>query len=493
MSGTHHRLTAVLLVAAVALAAVPAFAQPAAPPAPPAAPAAPPAAPPGAPAYPPLPALPSVPPVPTLGPGQSLTLADAVARGLQQSFQTRLAAIQVALSRAQLAQAQAQILPTVGLTAGYTAASTAGGTTPLSGTITIPGAGISNQPFVASVPVAGPPPPWAFTLKLQYPLYTGNALQDQIAIAQANLRNAEAAFAAAANQVVLGARQAYYALEQVEGQVDAAARAVAASRENVRVAEDRVRVGTSPRFDLLQAQVQLAQSQLSLTQARANAVQAQRNLDAILGLPLTTVVAPVTPLGLPPAPPNEEALVAQALAQRPELVQARASIEAAQAAIDLAASGLRPNIAISGGPGITTSNPATNTPVVWSGTIELTLAIFDGGVTRAKIQQARQQLAQAQTNEAQLRQQIEQQVRAAYLGLESSGEQLRAQEAALASAREALRIASVRFEAGVGTQLDVVTALQNLASADFGVVQAEYNYNVALAQLDQAVGVRVTF
>lgn len=51
----------------------------------------------------------------------------------------------------------------------------------------------------------------------------------------------------------------------------------------------------------------------------------------------------------------------------------------------------------------------------------------------------------------------------------------------------------MRFEAGVGTQLDVVTALQNLTSADFGVVQAEHNYNVALVQLDQAVGVQVRF
>lgn len=207
--------------------------------------------------------------------------------------------------------------------------------------------------------------------------------------------------------MVLGTRQAYYALEQVQGQVDAATRAVAAVQENVRVAEARVLVGTSPRFDLLQAQVQLTQSQLSLTQARAGLVQAQRNLDAILGLPLVTVVAPATPLGLPPAPPSEEALVARALEQRPELVQARASIQAAQAAIDLAASGLPPNIAVSGGPGITTSNPATSTPVVWSGAIELTLAIFDGGLTRAKIEQARQQLAQAETNEAQLRQQTE--------------------------------------------------------------------------------------
>jgi len=65
-------------------------------------------------------------------------------------------------------------------------------------------------------------------------------------------------------------------------------------------------------------------------------------------------------------------------------------------------------------------------------------------------------------------------------------------EAGQVSAREALRIANVRFQAGVGTQLDVVTAIQNLAAADAALVQAVYQYNLALAQIDQAVGNQVT-
>ena len=76
----------------------------------------------------------------------------------------------------------------------------------------------------------------------------------------------------------------------------------------------------------------------------------------------------------------------------------------------------------------------------------MTLTIFDGGLTRA------------------------------------ASEQPTSAGAGLVSSREPLRIANVRFQAGVGTQLDVVNAIQALASADSSVITAEYNYNLALAK-----------
>src|SRR5579883_484249 len=410
-----------------------------------------PGGPPSAPAPPPIP---PVPPVPEAAPGQSLTLAAAVSTALQQNLQVRTAAVQVALARAQLRQAEAGFQPTLGLQGSYTTQSSSGGSI-LSGTLTVPGAGIVGQPFVAQVPSLGAAPSWLVRLNVAYPLYTGHAL--------------------------------------AQGTVGAAQRAVDAAQENVRVTAARVRVGTSPRFDLLQAQVQLAQSQQNLTRAKTGLVQAQQTLALVLNQPLTTRYQPVTPLGLPAPPPNVDALVRMALQQRPELIQARANVEAAEAAIDLAAAGRRPNITLTGGPTVATSDPTERLPVSWTGAIQVTLAILDGGLTDAKVEAARQQLAQAQLAEQQLRQTIEQQVRTAYLGLQDAAEELRSARAALESAREALRIANVRFQAGVGTQLEVVTAEQNLASADVGTVQALYAYNLALAQLDQAVGVRVKF
>lgn len=475
--------------------APPAQQQPPAPPAPavpstPAAPGQPPAAPGApAPAAPTTQPIPPVPPVPFVGTGSPLTLLDAVRRALTQNLSVRMAAVQVAVARAQVAQAEAGPLPTVTFV-GSNTQQTASQTSGIAGTINIPSAGIVGAPYTATV-LGSVPPQWAFHLNFAYPLYTGNALQDQIVISQANLHVQESAFAATAAQVVLAVRQAYYNYEQTQGQVAAAQRAVAASQENVRVTQAQVRVGTAPEFSLLQAEVQLASAQVSLTQAKATAVLALQSLAAVIDVPISSQIAATTPMGLPTPPPDVEALVRQGLTNRPEIAQARAAIQVGQASIDLAKAGLRPNIEITGGPS-TTTNDFSNTPVAWLGMVTLTQAIFDGGLTKAKVEQAQQQLSLAQIQLEQTQQTVEQQVRAAYLSLQQAAEALASARAGLVAAQEALRIANVRFAAGVGTQLDVVTAIQNLAAADAAVVVAVYQYNLALAQIDQAVGSQIT-
>lgn len=472
----RSRFMSVVLLAALAVPAIPAGAQ--TPPPPAQTPV-----PPGGSGLPPIPA---VPPVPLVGGGPPLTLADAVSAALGQNFTIRLQALQVAIAHAQVAQAEAGIQPKVGFSGTYLQTwppAGAGGQT-VSGTA-------GGTPFTIQLP-ASPNPQYTFNLPLTYPLYSGNALQDQITIAQDTLRGTEATLAATIAQVILQVRQAYYQVQLTQGQVAAAQRAVDATQENVRVTGARVRVGTSPQFDLLQAQAQLAQFQQTLTQAKANAVLAQQNLDVVLDRPQTTVVSTAA-LGLPEPPQDPDALVQMALRLRPELAASQATIEAQHAAIDLAEAGLRPNITISAGPQVQTGDPTVKDPVSWSGQIQLILAILDGGLTKAKVDQARQQLAVAQTQDALLRQSIEQQVRTAYLNLQNAAETLRSAESQLVAAREQLRIANVRFQAGVGTQLEVVTAEQSRATADQAVVQAEYNYNLAIAQIEQAVGIQVKF
>jgi outer membrane protein TolC len=455
-----------------------------------------PAAPPGqAPAAPPPAPPPTIPPVPAVPqtPARPLSLADAIAIALQNNYSIRQAALQVAVLRSQLQQAEAQLAVTLGGNAGFTYNTLSTSGAPLIGTISIPGAGIVNQQFVTGPGITGtgtPATSWTFGLTFKYPLYTGNALEDQIAIAQANLAAQQASFATTVEQTAFTVSQAFYQVQAAQANVDAAQRAVDAAQENVRVTAAQVRVGTSPQFNLLQAQVQLATSQQMLTSARTTLSQAYQTLAQNLVLPLSTTFGRVATPPLPQVPQDVAALVAQAMQNRPEIAQAVAAERAATAAIDLAAAGLRPNVTVSAGPQIQTADIG-KFPVNVFAAIAFTIAILDGGLTKAKIEQARTQLQAAQVTEQQVRQQVELDVRNAYLALGNAAESLRSALAGQAAAREALRIANVRFQAGVGTQLDVVTAIQNLATADTNVVQATLNYFVGVAQLDRAVGIQV--
>ena len=435
-------------------------------------------------------AIPPVPPVPGVGGGGPLTLLDAVRRALEQNLSIRQAALQVAIARAQVGQAEAGLYPTVSVGASNTQATTPGNAT-LGGTINITGITPAGGSSFSAVVPGTSTPQWKVNGIINYAIYTGNAVQDQIAIAQANLRGQQSAFAATAGQTVLAVRQAYFNYVQSIEQAAAAQRAVDASKENVRVTQAQVTVGTSPQFNLLQAQVQLAQAQRTLTQTKAAAVLAEQQLAAVVNLPISSAIDATTPMGLPTPPPDVEALVKQGLSSRPEIAQAQAAIQAAQAAVDLAAAGLRPVLSLTGGPTMQSNNLSTNTPVTWSATLGVTLAIFDGGLTHAKVEQARQNLALSRVQLEQTQQTVEEQVRAAYLNLQQAAESLTSAQAGLTAAQEALRIANVRFQAGVGTQLEVVTAIQNFAAADAAVVQAMFQYNLALAQIDQAVGTQI--
>lgn len=428
--------------------------------------------------------VPIVPQVPT-EPMRLLTLPDAITMGLQNNFQTRLAALQVATAREQLREAQAGLQPTVSGLASYT----------LSGTVTVPGANIANQPFVAggATGFGISPSGGLFELTLTYALYSGGALEAQVRIAQAGVALAEAQFIAAADQVVFSVRRAYYQAQASEASVQAAQHSVEAAQEDVRVAALRIVAGTSPQFDLLQAQVQLASSQQALTAARTASAQAQQNLAAALVLPLETTFTPMVPPELREVPQDVRDLIRQALQNRPEIAQALASARAVEGAIDLAYSGLKPNIIASVGPQLVTGIPVQQQAVTWTGTIALTVPLFDGGLTAAKVNEARHRFQSAKVTEEQTRQQVELDVRNAYLALGNAAETLRSALVGRAAAQEALRVANVRFRAGVGTQLEVVTAVQNAATADSSVIQTTLNYGIAVAQLDLAIGVQVRF
>ena len=415
-----------------------------------------------------------------------MSLADAVTLALQQNLTLRQDGAQVVIDRALVAEAKASLWPTVKASGSYTNETVTTTSYPIA--ITIPGIGVVNGTLSSTNETT----PYSFSLTLSYDLYTGNSVQDQIAIEQATLDADEAAYAAEAAQIVLQVREAYYNLWATASAVTAAQQTVNEATENVRVTQLKVTAGTAPMYDLLQAQTSLASDQQTLTQDKASAVTAQYTLNKLLTLPLVTVVTPTTPMGLPQPPQQVDTLVSAALRQRPEIREAQAKTASAQASIDLAKSGLRPTVTISGGPTSSTGGLSA-LPVSWSGTLGVTLTIFDGGLTKAEIAAAEGQLQQAQLSLQQEQQTVESDVRSAYLSLQQAAEQLRAAQVEQTYAQETLRVANLKYRSGAGTQLDVITAQQNLLSAENAVISATYSYNAALAELDQATGLQVKF
>src|SRR5436309_3409402 len=124
----------------------------------------------------------------------------------------------------------------------------------------------------------------------------------------------------------------------------------------------------------------------------------------------------------------------------------------------------------------------------WLVTLGVTLSVFDGGITQAQIREAQLQLEQLKVREAQIRQHVELDVRVATLALQRAAGELTAATKAVEQGRESVRLATVRYQSGVGTSLELLTAQSNLALAEQSLASARFNQNAARIQLILAMG-----
>lgn len=416
-----------------------------------------------------------------------VTLAEALTLAAQNNLGLRVSGFELVIARAQLAQAEGLRTGNLVLTASYTRINESVGSA-----IVIPGGTIPGilTPITITLP---PPTPNLYNavLTYQYPVFTGGRIESQIALAQANLKGVEATLERIKQQVVLDVKQAYYQLLLAQAGVDVAVRTLASADENLRVARARVAAGVSPRFDEVQAEVSQANARQALIRGRNAVALAQHALNAVMGLPLDTVLQPRETMVIVPARGEVAAMIRRALENRPELAEHRARLAAAIAAIDIARSGGRPALILSGGPnyGNTTGGAGSSVATTgWSVTLSATVPLFDGGVTTQRIREAEARVEQLRAAEAQLRQGVELDVRRTMLTFASAAEELVAADKIVEQAQEGQRIANVRFAAGVSTNLEVITAQAALSQAEANRIQALFNINVARAQLERATG-----
>jgi outer membrane protein TolC len=112
---------------------------------------------------------------------------------------------------------------------------------------------------------------------------------------------------------------------------------------------------------------------------------------------------------------------------------------------------------------------------------------FDGGAARARAQQQTLNIAIAETNFANQRNQVRLDVEQAFFDLNANKQNIQTAAFALERARESLRLARLRFQAGVGTQLEVINQQTELTRARGNLLRAILDYNRALAALQRAI------
>ncbi|MDZ7963944.1 MAG: TolC family protein [Nostoc sp. DedSLP03] len=411
---------------------------------------------------------------------QPITLAQALELARRNNRDLQVSLLELERNRAALREAQAALLPTLGVSTDLTRSQSSSGQ--LQNELSGPFAANQDRPSTS----------FSGQAQLSYNLYTSGRVQASIRAAEEQVRYYELAVETQSETIRLNVATDYYNLQQADEQVRISQSAVVNSEASLRDAEALERAGVGTRFDVLRSQVNLANAQQNLTNARSQQLISRRQLATRISLPQGINISAADPVQLAGLwNPTLEQSIVLAYQNRPELQQFLAQRNTSEQQRRQALAELGPQVSLVASYDLLDQfNDNVSVTDGYSFGVRATLSLFDGGAARARASQQRANIAIAETQFAEQRNQIRFQVEQAYSTQQSSLENVQTANTALEQAREALRLARLRFQAGVGTQTDVINSENDLTQAEGNRVTAILDYNRALAQLQRSVTLR---
>lgn len=325
------------------------------------------------------------------------------------------------------------------------------------------------------------------------PIFTGGELQGQIGQAKANYRSMLSAEEQAYNEMKETATTGYFNMLNATNMKALRQESVDRLQAHLDNVIAQYNVGIVARADVLRSEVELANAQQNYITASNEYDVAEATLNNIIGTPLGTTLLLKDRLQYEPYENDMAYCLAYSEQHRPELKQAEYAIDSAEAALVVARSGHMPKVYANasnnwGGNG---SDWPGDDDENWSVGVTASMNVFDSGVTWSKIHAAQENLAKAKETQRQIKDNVELEVRTDYLNLREAEKRITTTQVAVASAEEDYHIAVVRYQAGVGTNIDVMDAQEALTQAKTNYYQALYNYNTSKAALNTSMGVGV--
>jgi len=294
-------------------------------------------------------------------------------------------------------------------------------------------------------------------------------------------------------EVIFNIKEAYYALLQAKKLVIVAQKTLEQAESHLKQAEVFFHAGSKPKFDVTRAEVEVNSARLGLINAGNNVRIRTIMLSNAMGMDLGNAVDIEDVLGSPVILPKMEEARSEAMKNRPEMLKAFADIDAARSRVQTEEATYFPTISASGA-----YNWAQGTAEMgmfkgdiqnsWNAGIMLSVPLFEGGLTRGKVNEARANLRALEAQGDAFMQAVRLEVDQAYADLESAAMRVGVMESSLNKARENLDIAQGRYEAGIGPYIEVTDAQLSAVQAETDHVQAQYDHQLAVAKLYKAMG-----
>ena len=257
---------------------------------------------------------------------------------------------------------------------------------------------------------------------------------------------------------------------------------------------DKYKHGTSSRFDLLQSKVQVSLLMPELIKAN-NAIDiTKEDLRKLLALKRRVLIEVKDKLHHEAIEIKEDDFLKIAYLNKPEMVIKSLGIDINKWAIKQARATDLPQVGASGAYYYRSgnlSNMFNDRHNNWNIGFAVTIPIFDGFLTRSKVEAAKARYTQTILRKENLEDQISVDVKQACLDMKEAQTVIDSQKDNIVEAREALKISEVRYDSGVGINLDVLDAQVSLAQVEQNLAAGTYDYIMAKASLERSMGVEL--
>ncbi len=416
-----------------------------------------------------------------------VTLDQALAIALQNNTTLKTARLQLEERQAQLENARALLFPTIDFNTQFDRQRSQGAQA--TNIRNLQRLRRNQQIFTETTEVNEETTNVSGQFELNYNIYQGGERAARIQRAEKEVQQQQLEVERVLEQLRADVTQSYYDLQNADAQVAIAQAAVEDTTQSLRDAQLLENAGLGTRFDTLRAEVDLARANQGLTTAIGNQRTARRQLVTVLNVNQHaefTAADEISESGLWPL--TLEETIVQAYKNRAELEQQIVQREISEQDREIALAGIRPMVRFFANWGFSDDFddpiPVTNGYIFGT---SLQWRLFDGGQAFAQERAANRNIDIADTNFANQLDQIRFEVEEAYFSMISNRENIGTTRRNVELAEESLRLARLRFQAGVGTQTDVINSQRDLTDARSEFLQAIINYNQSLNDLQRAV------
>jgi outer membrane protein len=323
---------------------------------------------------------------------------------------------------------------------------------------------------------------------LSLPLYQGGNIRAGVKIARIRVQMAEENYRQGEDDVVLSVKEAFFKILLKQEQIALAEDVLKRQKEDLVLIRLKYESGRESSPAVKEAEANLLQSEYNREQAEKELILAQIELNLLVGRPRRAEVSIEYEDKESKFPPLES-LIEEAKAVRPDVFAERADLEVLKAQITQAKSDYFPKVSLSssyGWGGRDFSKQTGN----WSAGVSLSLPIFEGFSTQAKVKQATLSLREQEAGLQELEQQIEEEIEQAYSNWELAGKVIEVNEKTLQAAREIYQLTKLQYEQGLTSYFFLQQKESDLANAESRYVNALYDLRVSIARLENSWGRR---